>query len=420
MKLNLWHLSYRSAVSRRGNVLLAVMSIALSIVLLLSVDMLRKQSKESFLNTISATDLIVGARSGPINLMLYSVFHLGSATNNIRYQTYLELQQLKQVDWAVPLSLGDSHKGFRVIGTEPSFFEHYKYGQAERLQFDKGQVFSDLYDVVIGANVAKKLGYRLADDVVLSHGINAFAAAQHQDKPFFITGILKSTGTPVDNSLQVSLQAIEAIHIDWKSGMRSPLKITAQQTRKIKLKPKQITAMMVGLKNPLYTFKVQRQINQWRAEPLMAILPGATLASFWQLIGFFEKILLAISAMVLVTGLLGMLMILLSTLNERRREIAVLRAIGMHSWDVIKLIMIEASMIMGAAIVIGVAGLYCLMLLAFPWIAETFGLHLKVVALDSGQGLMLLTAFALALLMSLIPGWMAYRRSISDGLSIRD
>lgn len=420
MRTPLFTLAWKSALNRKGNILLAVFSIGLSITLLLSVDTLRKQTKESFMNTVSETDLIVGARSGPINLLLYSVFHIGNATNNMSYQSYQALQKMPQIDWAIPISLGDSHRGFRVIGTEAIFYEHFKYGKKQPLSFIKGQPFADLYDAVIGANVAKKLGYSLDDKMVLAHGTHQFGNPKHSDKPFTVKGILAPTGTPIDNTVQVSLQAIEAIHIDWQSGSRSPLQISAEMTRKIALKPKEITAMMVGLKNPIHTFKVQRSISQWRSEPLLAILPGATLAQLWQSISLFEKVLLAIASMVLISGFIGMLITLLSTLNERRREMAVLRAIGMHSWDIIKLFALESALIMGLAIILGVAGLYALLALSLPFIANHYGLHLSMHWLDTQQIIVLGMAFILALVLSLIPGWMAYRKSLADGLTVKN
>ena len=419
MKFHLFKLAWKSALNRKGNILLAVFSIALSITLLLSVDTLRKQTKDSFMNTVSETDLIVGARSGPINLLLYSVFHIGNATNNMSYQSYIDLQKMPQIDWAIPISLGDSHLGFRVIGTELVFYEHFKYGKKQPLSFIQGQAFDDLYDAVIGANVAKKLGYSLGDKIVLAHGTHQFGNPKHSDKPFTVKGILTPTGTPIDNTVQVSLQAIEAIHIDWQSGTRSPLQISAEMTRKIALKPKEITAMMVGLNNPIHTFKVQRSINQWRSEPLLAILPGATLAQLWQSISLFEKVLLAIASMVLISGFIGMLITLLSTLNERRREMAVLRAIGMHSWDILKLFALESALIMSLAIGLGVAGLYGLLAISLPFIADNYGLHLSMHWLDTQQMLILGIAFILALVLSLIPGWMAYRNSLADGLTVK-
>ncbi len=294
--MTLLSLALKSAWNRKGSLLLAMFSITISVVLLLGVDTLRKETKNSFLNTLSQTDLIVGARSGPVNLLLYSVFHIGNATNNIDYQTYLTLQKMPEVAWAVPLSLGDSHRGFRVIGTLPSFYQHYRYGEEQPLAFQKGQAFSDLYDVVLGAKVAQKYGYRLGDRIVLSHGLSSGRLAPQHNDNLTVSGILAPTGTPVDNSLQVSLDAIEAIHIDWRGGMQSPLKISADRARKLIVEPEAITAVLVGLKNKLTTFKMQRRLNEFKDEPLLAILPGSTLASLWQIMAPFERGLLAIAA----------------------------------------------------------------------------------------------------------------------------
>lgn len=420
MNSHLLTLTLKSANNRKANILLAVISIALSVALLLSVDTIRKQAKQSFLNTVSETDLIIGARSGPINLMLYSVFHIGNATNNMSYRSYESILKLKEVKWAIPLSLGDSHKGFRVIGTESMIYKHYRYGDNQMLEFSKGKAFNDLYDAVIGYNVAKKLGYQLGQKIILAHGSNAHGNPKHDDKPFIVTGILAPTATPIDNSVQVSLKAIEAIHIDWQSGSRSPLKISQKITRKLALKPKEITAILVGLNSPTHIFKVQRSISQWRSEPLMAILPGATLAQLWQSIGLFEKALLAISVLVVISALIGMLITLLSTLNERRREIAILRAVGMHSWDIVKLFALEASLIMFFAITLGILGLYAILSFGLPLIASHYGMQLHFKLLDSQQALILSSLFALALLLSLVPGWLAYRKSLSDGLTIKN
>ncbi len=416
--MTLLSLALKSAWSRKGSLLLAMFSITISVVLLLGVDTLRKETKNSFLNTLSQTDLIVGARSGPVNLLLYSVFHIGNATNNIDYQTYLTLQKMPDVAWTVPLSLGDSHRGFRVIGTLPSFYQHYRYGEEQPLAFQQGQAFSDLYDVVLGAKVAQKYGYRLGDRIVLSHGLSSGRLApQHNDKPFTVSGILAPTGTPVDNSLQVSLDAIEAIHIDWRGGMQSPLKISADRARKLIVEPEAITAVLIGLKNKLTTFKMQRRLNEFKDEPLLAILPGSTLASLWQIMAPFERGLLAIASMVLLAGLVGMLITLLSTLKERQHEIAVLRAIGIHGYDVLLLFAFEALFILILGTLFGIVLLYGGLAWLAPYLAEHYGLFIKLPWPDTQQWLFIGLAWLLGVLISLIPGIMAYRTSLTKGLS---
>ena len=156
--MNPLRIAIKSARFRRTSLLLTVISIAISVTLLLGVDVVRKEAKSSFLNTISQTDLIVGARSGPSNLLLYSVFHIGSATNNVAWDSYETIDGLDGVAWTVPISLGDSHRGFRVMGTTTDYFEYYRHGTDNQLDFDDGVAFDEVYDAVLGADVARDLG----------------------------------------------------------------------------------------------------------------------------------------------------------------------------------------------------------------------------------------------------------------------
>jgi len=417
--VTLLRIAFKSARFRRTSLLLTVVSIAISVTLLLGVDVVRKEAKGSFLNTISETDLIVGARSGPTNLLLYSVFHIGNATNNVTWDSYQEIAGRDEVAWTVPISLGDSHRGFRVMGTTEDYFDFYQYGNKQALSFDKGAAFDGVYDAVLGSDVARDLGYEIGDEVILSHGLVSVDFAAHDDKPFTVVGILDRTGTPVDRTLQVSLAGIEAIHIDYQGGTRSALTLDAEQALRFDLTPTSITAFMVGLENRAVTFRLQRDINDYAGEPLSAIIPGATLAEFWRSIATIEQVLFVLSGFVLVAGLLGMLTTILSTLNERRREIAVLRAIGARPTSVVLLIVLETLFVVTAGCALGVALLYGLLAVSKGLVARRFGVDLTLSWLDTTQGAILLAVVLGATIVSLIPGFIAYRRSIQDGLAIR-
>lgn len=409
----------KSAWHRRTSLILTVFSIAISVALLFGVDKIRKEAKNSFINTISQTDLIVGARSGPTNLLLYSVFRIGNATNNVSWESYEEIAAMDEVAWSIPISLGDSHRGYRVMGTTADYFEHYQYGDSQALELADGEPFDDLYDAVIGADVARALDYQVGDEIIIAHGLVATEFAQHDDKPFTVVGILKKTGTPVDRTVHVSLEGIEAIHVDWQSGAPSPLRLSAEQARKMDLQPKTITAFMIGLDNRLNTFRLQRAITEYDEEPLLAIIPGATLAELWQTISVFEQVLLVISGFVLVAGLLGMLTTLLSTLNERRREMAVLRAVGAHPYHILMLFMLETFFLVLAGCLLGVGGLYLLLFLTQPILVQTYGINIAITAPDSEQWVLFTAVLLLGVLVSLIPGLVAYKRSLQDGLAIK-
>lgn len=409
----------KSARHRRIGLTLTVFSLAVSMMLLLGVDKIRKEARNSFVNTVSQTDLIVGARSGPLNLLLYSVFRIGNATNNVSWESYEDIVSLDEVAWAIPISLGDSHLGFRVMGTNTDYFRHFRYGQDQPLRFASGEPFADLYDTVLGADVADELGYALGDPVVISHGLVSTAFGDHTDKPFTVVGILERTGTPVDRTVHVSLEGIEAIHIDWDSGTRMPLHLTAEQARKFDLAPQTITAFMIGLENRVQTFQLQRQINEYREEPLLAIVPGVTLAELWRSISAFEQALAALAALVLAAGLVGMLTTILSTLNERRREMAVLRAVGAHPYQIVLLFVLETLLIVSAGCLLGMAMLYVLLAGLHPVLVRQFGINIAVTPPDAGQWGLMALAVLLGALVSLIPGFIAYRRSLQDGLAIK-
>ncbi len=417
--MTLLRIALKSARFRKTSLALTVFSIAISVTLLLGVDKIRKETRTSFLNTISQTDLIVGARSGPTNLLLYSVFRIGNATNNVSWETYEQIAASEEVAWTIPISLGDSHRGFRVMGTTGDYFEHYRYADEKSLTIERGQQFENVYDAVLGADVARSLDYEVGDEITLSHGLVSADFADHDDKPFTVVGIINKTGTPVDRTVHVSLAGIEAIHVDWQDGSRSAVTLNAEQVLKFDLTPTSITAFMVGLDSRAETFRMQRQINEFEDEPLSAIIPGSTLAEFWRTISAIEQVLFVVSGFVLAAGLLGMLTTILSTLNERRREIAVLRAVGARAHHVVQLIVLETLLVVVAGCVFGVGMLYGLLVVGRPIVARRFGVDLAVSWLDPTQYLILAGVIVGAVGVGLIPGFAAYRRSIQDGLNVK-
>ena len=413
-------LAIQSLGNRWLTAVLAILAITLSVTLFLGVERVRSGAKASFADTISGTDLIVGARAGDVQLLLYAVFRIGNATRNITMQTLDDIRARPEVDWLVPLSLGDSHRGFRVLGTTPDYFEHYRYRNRQRLEFAAGARFTDLFDAVVGADVAAELGYSLDDPIVVEHGLGALAGQDHDDKPFRVAGILAKTGTPVDRTVHVSLEAIEAIHIDWQGGARKAGRgLSADQVRKLTLRPSAVTAALIGVTSKIETFKLQRFINEYREEPLTAILPGVALQQLWSLVGIAETALSVVSAMVVLTALLGMVTMILTTLNERRREMAILRAVGARPRAIFSLLMLESGLLTLAGVALGLALLYVALAALRPIIDARFGLHLTLEAPGATDLITLAVIVGAGCLVGALPAWRAYRRSLADGMSVR-
>lgn len=413
----------RSAWNRRLTLGLVLVAITFSATMLLGVERTRHAAREGFTQSISQTDLVVGARTSAVQLMLYSIFHVGEANNNIRWSSFETISAMPAVAWAIPLSLGDSHRGFAVLGTTPAYFEHYRYGPAQNIRFAQGRAFAGIFDTVIGSEVAARLNYRLGSRIILSHGQgqgDTAALAKHADKPFTVTGILAPTGTPVDRTVHVSLGAIEAIHLDWQAGARLPgFAIPADKVAKFDLAPKEITAILVGLKHRAGVFRVQRAINEGEQEALMAVLPGVALDQLWRVMGTLEQTLLAVSAMVLLTSLIGLTAVILAGLNERRREIAILRSVGAGPRTIFLLLSTESLLVMLAGVVLGVALLDLATVFAGPVLQARYGLAFGQELITGTELRLLGLMVAVGMIASILPGWRAYRLSLADGLSPR-
>lgn len=420
----LFGLAARSAWARRGTLLLVALSIALSTALLLTLERLREDVRASFAQAVSGTDLVVGARTGPVQLMLYAVFRLGGATNDISMASVDALARHPAVAWVVPIALGDSHRGFPVVGTSTGYFEHFRYGDGQALALAEGRAFAGtldgLYEAVLGAEVADRLGYRIGQRIVLAHGAGGELGAEHADKPFTVVGILAPTGTPVDRSVHVGLPAIEAIHLDWAGGAPMPgVHIAADQARKFDLAPKRATAAFVGLKNRVAVFRVQRWVADYEAEPLLAVLPGVALDELWEVVGVGERSLLAVSVLVAFVSLAGLVAVVLAGLAERRRELAVLRAVGAGPRHVLALLAAEAALVTLAGAAAGVLAAAACVVLAGPWAQQHLGVALSRGAPALSQWAWLGAVLVAGMLAGLVPGWRAYRMSLADGLSPR-
>jgi putative ABC transport system permease protein len=414
-------LALKSLWNRRATALLTIAAIAVSVALLLGVQKLRTAARDGFANTVSGVDLIVGARSGQLNLLLYSVFRVGDATANVSWASYQKIAHHPDVEWTIPISLGDSHRGFRVMGTNADYFRHYRFAGTRNLEFAAGKPFADLYEAVLGADVARQLGYRIGDPIVVAHGLGNVSFAEHKDKPFRVAGILARTGTPVDRTVHVTLEAITAIHVDWQSGMQAMpgMRIGAEAARQRDLTPDSITAFMVGMRSRVMTFTMQRAINEYRQEPLMAIIPGVALTQLWNLVSIADTALMIVAAFVVLAGLLGMLTAILTSLNERRREMAILRSVGARPRHIFTLLVSEAGLLATSGVVTGVALTYGLLAVARPLLEQRFGIFVEIAGLTRYDLAILGSIIVLALLMGLAPAWRAYRNSLSDGLTIR-
>lgn len=401
----------KSLANRLLATTLTLASIALSVALLVGIENVRSGMRHSFANTISRTDLIVGPRGGQLQLLLYAVFGIGAPTNTIEWASYDAVRHHAAVAWTIPLSLGDSHRGFRVVGTDSSFYQHFRYGDARPVRFAAGAAPRDEHDVAIGAEVAASLGYAIGDEVVLTHGLHGTGIMDHDEHPFTVVGVLERTFTPVDRSLYVTLQGIDALHEGFMGEAPAVPPAGAPTAR--------ITSFLLGARSRIATLQLQREINTFAAEPLTAIVPGVALAEMWRSIGYAEDALLLVTLFVVAVGLIGMLIALYSSLEARRREMAILRAVGAGPPRIVGLLVLESGLLGLGGAVGGVALVYGGLVVLRGWVAANFGLHLPIQPPTTTAWIYLAAVVAASFLIGVVPAVKAYRNSLADGLTVR-
>ena len=415
------NLFVRSLWNRRGTAVLTIFSISISVTLLLGVENIRQGVRTSFSSAVSGTDIIVGARGGSLQLLLYSIFRIGNAPNNLSLESYNEFRNNRRVRWTIPLSLGDSHRGFRVLGTNQDYFKYFRYGSKKKLEFTNGKSFSEVFDAVIGSEVAKNLKYQLNEKIIIAHGTGNISFLKHEDRPFKVVGILRPTGTPVDQTIHVSLEGITAMHIDWKSGA-PPLEgegLSSEDIMKLDLKSEEITSFLIGLRSKIHAFDLQREINSYKEEPLSAIMPGVALQELWDILRTAETGLRVITWFVLFAGLIGMITALLSGLNERRREMAILRSVGAGPSTISFLLIFEAMVLTFTGILFGLFFLYITLFVSQPLLEANFGLFIPIKTISFKELILLGGILLTGMLMGVIPAFKAYRQSLVDGMTIR-
>ncbi|MGK7296773.1 MAG: FtsX-like permease family protein [Candidatus Wenzhouxiangella sp. M2_3B_020] len=422
--MSLMSLAGGSLSNRRVSVALTVATIAISIALLVLVEQMRSQVREGFYRSVSGVDLIVGAPTSPVQLLLLSVFGIGNPSDNVDWSAYREIADGPGVDWSIPLLLGDTHGGFRVVGTSDALFEHYRYAGGRPLAFARGEAFDALFDVVLGAQVAGSLSHSPGDELVLAHGGGNVSLHDHDALPFTVSGVLAPTGTPMDQTLFVRLDAHHALHVGWETGMPRPgTTLSAEEAHEHAhdddLAPDEVSAFLLGLETRAAALGMQYRINRGDGEPLLAILPGIALQQLWRITGFAERILRVVAALVVVAGLMGMLTTLISTLNERRREMAILRACGARPWQISALLLLEAALIGLAGILVGIAIAFAAQAALAPWLLARFGVAVSMAWPATWQWLVLAGIWVAAVLVALVPAAMVYRRTLADGMQVR-
>ena len=398
---------------------LVTISLMASMVLLLSIERIQQGAEEGFNQSISGVDAIIGPRSSSIELVLYTVFHLGRPTNNITTKTVNDVKLRGDISWLVPIALGDSHKGFRVVATEPNYFEHIKYANGQPLVFSKGVAFAELSEAVLGSDVAEKLSYRVGSKIQITHGSVESVGSKHDDFSFVVTGILNKTGTPIDQAIFLDLKGYELLHLGWKSGKKifNLDDINLSSLPEDALIPKTVTAAFIGLKSKLTLFNFSKNIREYPKEAISAVIPGIALSELWSIVGLVDKGFQLLSWIIIAISLIAMVTLIIASLDNRKQEMTIYRANGASPKFLAMMVLCE-SLVIGLTAIVG-----AIILVTIVTYFATVQLNLALGISPSFKWISMgeITVFSFILLAgalsSLIPAVMVFRKNLHQTLS---
>ena len=439
-----FNLVFQSLLNRWLSCFLIILTLAFSISLFFTVSRVQETVKSSFQNTVSGVDSLVAARGGNLQILLNSVFLIGEPSGTIKWQTYKDITNNNKIKWAVPISLGDSHKGYRVIGTSNDYFKEIKYSSGKNIEFQTGNSFSDVFDVVLGSVVANKLNYSIGSSIVVTHGLSDagethtfqsekheeheehddhgddddHAGHDHDDMGFKVSGILKPTGTPIDNGVYISLAGIEAMHTGW-IGNQKVLDVSLEDILESELQPKTISAIFISLKNRTQIFQFQRDVLNYKNEAISSVMPGVTLSRLWMLTGNVDKAFKFITFLIIIIALLGMIAMTIAGLNSRRREMAILRSVGASPSNIVSLLLVESIIIALVSCAVGYIIMIIIFSLGKDYLQNNYGIFIDSFSIKNYDLQIIIAIVCAALIATIIPAIQVYKNTIRDGLSVK-
>jgi len=406
---------------------LTVLSVALASALILSVNTIQRQTDESYRQTSAGFDLILAAKGSPMQTALNTLYHLETSTGVIPFAVYQAALRDPRVEAAYPFYVGDSYRGLRVVGTVQRYLAQGEPSKDRRFELAAGRLFEGLNEVVLGAEAARRTGHAIGDTLVLSHGLTEPQAGaerlEHDAHPVVVTGVLRPTGTAHDRVLFTDLRTTAGLHEirphhdDTHAHEHAPHVPTVSDVDAVALKMKnpQLAMQVAGTlnfptpENPVLRMNMARDPYFGFKPGVMAVLPAQQIAALMAIVGNAERVLRILSVLVLVVALATVLVALINTMDSRRRDLAVFRALGARRGQLLRIMVGEASVLVLIGSVMGWLACQVLLSLLAPVLLETAGV--RIAAFHSiPQDLAIVGGLAAAsVLVGLLPGWSAYR-----------
>ncbi len=412
--MNLVYLAYKNMVSKPLNLILSLMLLLLSVSLVTFALQMSQQLDQQLNKNIKPFDMVVGAKGSPLQLVLASILHLDNPTGNIKLKEASLVEKNPLVQTAIPISYGDNYKGYRILGTETVYLDHYN------AQLQEGKLFKKSFEAVVGNMVAKRLSLKVGDTFVSSHGL-ADAGDAHDDDPYAVVGILKPTGTVIDQLLIANLESIwhahnheehedhdhDKEHEDYDHNKEHGKQEIDENT--------EITSLLVKFKSPLGMVQIPRSINE--NTNMQAALPGFEIKRLMNLLGSGVQTINGIALIILLVSGLSIFISLLKTISERKQELALLRTYGLNTRQLLTLALLEGTFLALIGFVLGwLLGKLGIIGIS-SYMESSYGYGLQLNGPDMTELMLLVLIFVVAIIASLLASIPIFKLDVAKTLS---
>ena len=397
--MSIWRIVFKSLRQHLLSTLITACSIALAGGLLISVWVVKSQAQKTFTQINGGFDAVLGARSSQLQLVLNSIFHMEASPGNIEWQDYLEIKSDPNVALAVPISVGDNYRGYRLVGTTSEMFTNNEYASGKTYQVEKdGSFFQPGYqEAVVGSFAAQQLKMKLGDEFHPYHGLTYNEKEQHAET-YTVVGILKPSNTPADRVIWIPLEGLQNM-----SG----------HTEKAST---EVSAVLVKFKSPIAGKLLQMKYNQQGNRLTLAWPIGTIMAQLLDKVSWFDRVLALVAYLVAIVAAASILASIYNSMNERRREIAILRALGAKRRLIFFSVMLEAMTISALGMCIAFAIYAVVMSVVAQIIRAQTGVVLDPFAFHSVMIFAPLGIIGLSALSGIVPAFKAYRTDVAANL----
>ncbi len=416
--MSLFKIVWKSIKQRSLASVLTMFSIMLGVALVVSILILKQESQDAFSQTATGYEIIVGPKGSSLQLTLNTIYQIGVPIQNMPYDTYTKLKDDKRVKLAIPYVLGDNFKNHRLIGTVPEVFTDFSYQKDKKYQLKDGKFFTKDFEAVIGNETALKTGLKVGDTFIGSHGVESYEGSEgmfeHAEFKFTVTGILEKTFTPIDKVVFTSMNSVWEIHHHEAEEKYKERNDTTHREME-----KSITAILISLKSPVYFDLLRRQINENKFEGInaQAVIPTFEIKQLFDIIGNINSILIIIAYLVVFVAVISILVSIYNSMNERKRDIAIMRSLGARKNTILNIILIEGFIVSFIGGLFGIIVSHVLIFLFRDTISNTAGIQISGTLFNIFEFYILAGTVALGLIVTLIPALKAYNTDVASNLA---